>query len=166
MRGRKPLPTELHRLKGSFNVTKHGRDRTGEPIATGALLGPPDWMSESQQESWRFAVQNAPTGILKQIDRGILTVWIVAEDDHRTATMAQAALNKEAVLPMLTKDKNSSMAVSPYQHIKMNSALLMVKAASELGFTPAARPRLATGADGGHEASEWDELRQIVSGNA
>ena len=38
MRGRKPIPTELHKMRGTHNATKHGRDRTGEPIAEGELL--------------------------------------------------------------------------------------------------------------------------------
>jgi DNA modification methylase len=35
--GPKPTPTALHRLRGSYNPTRHGRDRAGEPEAVGAL---------------------------------------------------------------------------------------------------------------------------------
>jgi hypothetical protein len=31
MRGRKPIPTDILKLMGTFNTTIHGRDRKGEP---------------------------------------------------------------------------------------------------------------------------------------
>ena len=33
MRGRKPIPTDLHKLRGTLNTTRHGKGRTGEPEA-------------------------------------------------------------------------------------------------------------------------------------
>ena len=60
----------------------------------------------------------APPGLLKQVDRGALVVWVIAEDDLRLANLAQARLNTSTSLPMLTKDKNDQAMVSPYQHVK------------------------------------------------
>ena len=37
MRGRKPKPTVLNKLKGTFNVTEY-RSRAMEPVAVGDLL--------------------------------------------------------------------------------------------------------------------------------
>ena len=33
MRGSKPIPTDLHKLRGTLNATRHGKGRSGEPEA-------------------------------------------------------------------------------------------------------------------------------------
>ena len=61
MRGRKPKPTALHELHGTLNATRHGKGRSGEPVAEGDLPPePPGWMSEGQQAGWRHAVGISP----------------------------------------------------------------------------------------------------------
>ena len=169
MRGRKPIPTDLHKLRGTLNTTRHGKDRSGEPEAVGDLSpGPPEWMSEGQQAGWRHAVEHAPRGILKAIDRGMLAVWVEAEERHRTAATMQARLDQGAKLPLLTKTKDGTAIASPYLGIMNRAAAIMIKAASELGFSPAARPRLAASAaqDPADEHSPWARLKVIHGGKA
>jgi P27 family predicted phage terminase small subunit len=170
MRGRKPIPTDLHKLRGTLNTTRHGKGRSGEPEAAGDLPPePPGWMSEGQQAGWRHAVEHAPKGILKAIDRGMLAVWIEAEDRHRTAAAMQARLDLGAKLPLLTKTKDGTAIASPYLGIMNRAAAIMIKAASELGFSPAARPRLAASAAQGDPADEhspWSRLKVIHGGKA
>ena len=170
MRGRKPKPTALHQLHGTLNTTRHGKGRSGEPEAAGDLLPePPEWMSEGQRAGWRHAVEHAPRGILKAIDRGMLAIWVEAEDRHRTAATMQARLDQGAKLPLLTKTKDGTAVASPYLGIMNRAAAIMIKAASELGFSPAARPRLAaSAAQGGpsDEHSPWARLKVIHGGKA
>jgi P27 family predicted phage terminase small subunit len=169
MRGRKPVPTDLHKLRGTLNPTRHGKGRAGEPEVVGDLpAAPPDWMSEAQQAGWRHAVEHAPRGILKPIDAGILAVWVAAEERHRTAAMMQAQLDQGTKLPLLTKTKDGTAVASPYLGIMNRSAALMIKAASELGFSPAARPRLAAQvAEAPADAqSPWARLKVIHGGKA
>jgi P27 family predicted phage terminase small subunit len=166
MKGRKPIPTVVHEARGTVNVTRHRAGRAAEPKPSGNLgLEPPDYLTAEQKEGWRHAMTYAPPGLLKQVDRGALVVWVIAEDDLRLANLAQARLNTSTSLPMLTKDKNDQAMVSPYQHVKKNAALLMLKAASELGFTPASRPRIASGDDPElDEASPWAKFRVLNGG--
>ena len=167
MRGRKPVPTALHKLRGTHNTTRHGRDRGGEPEAVGDLPPePPGWMSEGQQVGLRYAVEHAPRGILRQIDRGILAVWVEAEERHRTAAVMQAQLDQGTKLPLLTKTKEGTAVPSPYLSIMNRAAAIMIKAASELGFSPAARPRLAASAaqEPADEHSPWARLKVIHGG--
>src|SRR5215213_5368362 len=106
MRGRKPIPTALHEMKGTLRATRHIRDRIPLVTAEGSLdPEPPEWMTESQQASWRYAIEHAPANLLKQIDRGMLAVWVISEDDLYRATQAQATLDASTKLPMLLKDK-------------------------------------------------------------
>lgn len=154
MKGRKPKPSKLHDLHGTTNVTRHKARLAGEPIPETEIQDDaPSWMTESQKDCWRYALANAPKGVLKAIDRGILAVWVEAEDRHRRACIEQAKLDQTDTLPMLTKVGGKegrdgkvtgfSIIQSPYLGIINRAAQLMLKAASELGFSPVSRPRIA-----------------------
>jgi phage terminase small subunit len=94
MRGRRPKPTALHKLQGTYNVTDHGRSRSNEPVAEGDLdREPPTWLTASQKDAWRYAIENMPKGVAKKIDLGMLLAWVEAFDRHRTAMMMQARLD-------------------------------------------------------------------------
>ncbi len=165
MRGRKPKPTVLHALQNTTNVTRH-RARTREPKLDGALKAtPPAWMTESQRAGWRHALKHAPRGLLKPIDRGVLAVWVEAEDRHRTAAVQQARLDANSEHPLLMKTSEGLTYVSPYLNILTKAALLMIKAASELGFSPASRPRISV-PDQPSEDSPWSVLKVIDGGRA
>jgi phage terminase small subunit len=167
--GPKPTPTALHRLRGTFNATRHGRDRKGEPEAVGNLSGKaPEWMTPGQQESWAYAMTHAPAGLLKPIDRGVLAVWVEAEDRHRVAVTQQAKLDAGSALPLLTKGRDGQPSPSPYLRIIRQAADTMLRAAGELGFGPAARPRL-NGAglraqDEPESVTPWTRLKLIHGG--
>jgi P27 family predicted phage terminase small subunit len=80
--------------------------------------------------------------------------------------MQQAKLDTGSPMPLLTKGAHGNAMASPYLRIIRNAAEQMLAAARELGFTPAARPRLATGQrqDGEDDASPWSRLRLIHGG--
>jgi P27 family predicted phage terminase small subunit len=167
MKGRKPIPTALHKSRGTLNTTRHEKGRAGEPIANGDLIDAPDWMTEGQQASWRYAIENAPLHLLKRIDRGVLAVWVIAEEQHRLAAMAQARMDAISAMPMLVKDRFKQAMASPYVGLTHRAGLRMLKAASELGFSPAARPRIASGAAAEPPApdeSPWARLRVLQGG--
>ena len=54
------------------------------------------------------ASATGPSAILKAIDRGILAVWVEAEERHRTAATMQAQLDRGTKLPLLTKTKDGT----------------------------------------------------------
>jgi P27 family predicted phage terminase small subunit len=167
--GPKPTPTALHRLRGSYNPTRHGRDRAGEPEAVGDLSDTaPEWMTPGQRESWAHAMAHAPAGLLKAIDHGVLAVWVEAEDRHRVAMIQQARLDAGSSLPLLTKGRDGQPSPSPYLRIIRQAADTMLRAAGELGFSPAARPRLGGAGPRPDEAAEsdtpWTRLKLIHGG--
>src|SRR5215208_7958176 len=116
MRGRKPIPTDIHKLMGTFRTNVQGRARVGEPRVENELsFEPPDTLTPSQAAIWRHAVENAPKGILKAIDLSILLAWVTAFDEHERARMAQAKLDaRGGDLDFLMKGKSGEMVVSPY----------------------------------------------------
>jgi P27 family predicted phage terminase small subunit len=166
MRGRKPIPTDIRKLMGTFNATVHGRDRKGEPKPEGDLpYDPPDNLTPSQAAIWRHAIENAPRGILKNIDLSVFLVWVTAFDEDERARLGQIKLDQRGGdLDFLMRNKTGEMVVSPYLRITDRCGQRMMKAASELGFTPSARPRLATGNDDHEEAPGWSRLQVIQGG--
>ena len=134
MRGRKPKPTALREMEG--NPGKRPLNKR-EPQSKGELYAAPEWMSAAQREGWAYAVTNAPYGLLKQLDRSVLSIWVVAEDLHREAA------EKITQYGLLTKSPNAGLPLqSPYLAILNKQAQIMLKAGAELGFSPSSRTRV------------------------
>jgi phage terminase small subunit len=146
MRGRKPKPTEVTKLHGSPGKR---RMNDAEPIPPGALDEPPGWLTAEQAASWRYALANAPPGLLRRLDRGVLTIWVVAEGLHQRAARLLEQYSGEDLLTTQGDQK----IPSPYLSILNKQALIMFKAASELGFSPVARVRAYAQPGGGFAAS-------------
>lgn len=149
MRGPKPKPTMLRRLHGNPGTGPMPKD---EPVILGSLLDPPDFLTESQAESWAYVMQHAPPGMLRALDRSVLVVWIVAEDLHRQACSMQAKASLLMRLgPPPGKDRRGNqlaedrpLVESPMLRIINKQAFVMMRAAAELGFTPVSRTRVST----------------------
>jgi hypothetical protein len=145
MRGRRPKPTALHRLEGTFSPVRHGRGRAGEPMPADLDDSePPIDLTDDQAAIWRDCLANAPANIVKKIDRKVLGVFVEAADRHNTARMMQAILDSNAQLKLLTKGAKGSLVASPYNKILDRTADTILRAADRLGFCPTARPRLKT----------------------
>ena len=156
MRGRKPVPTKLRELNG--NPRKVALPKF-EPQPAGDLTDAPDWLSGGQLASWTYALTHSPAGLLKRIDRGALLAWVVAEDLHRQAAIAQTKvglLMRVKTRATMSQDDAGVLAASPYINIINQQAKIMLKAASELGFTPVSRPRIAAETSPLPMVPEWN----------
>jgi hypothetical protein len=74
---------------------------------------------------------------------------VVAEDLHRQAAIAQGKVGllvRIKTRATIGADDPGVPAASPYIGIINQQAKIMLKAASELGFTPVSRPRVYAGA--------------------
>lgn len=149
--GRKATPTHLKLVKGNPGrraITKH------EPKPRGNLTDPPDFLSAAQLVLWAHALECAPSGLLKRLDREALAIWVVACDLWRQALVAQALVDKDSKLPLLTKTPNGMAVQSPYVGIISKQSAIMLKAASELGFTPSSRTRISLEPEDDQDALE------------
>ena len=146
MKGRKPVPTALVELHGRPN--KNWKEKPYEPKPVGDLSIPPEWMTDAQKESWAYALQHSPRGLLKMIDRGILAGWVVAEDLHRQAS---TMLTKSTILvrPSTDPENMSAPIQNPLIGTINRQFGMMLKAAGELGFSPVSRPRIEYTAEAG-----------------
>ncbi len=160
--GRKPKPTQLHRLHGTFNATRHA-ERAHEAKADGDLaeLEPPDDLTEAERDCWRFTIDNAPRGVLKRIDRGVLRIWVKQEARFLLAASKQEELNRRGGLPLLVKNKAGDLVISPYINLMDRCSKIMLGAAEQLGFSPIARPRLAGEREEEEDDDRWAQLAAL-----
>ena len=151
MKGRKPVPSHLKVLRG--NPGKRALN-SREPQPAGDLVEPPEFMSEAQKQGWSYAIENAPRGLLKKLDRSVLAAWVIAENLHRRASEMVEKFG------ILTKAPNTGLPMqSPYLPIVNRQAVIMLKAAEQLGFSPASRGRVQIVEDRACDADDpWAAL--------
>ena len=131
---RRAKPTALRELHG--NTRKEAKNvRPHEPIPIGELTDPPETMTESQQERWRFYIEHTPRGMLKHIDRSALSSLIIAED---TLMKANEMLSKTGLL--IRGDYGPRP--NPLLGIMHKAQMTILRACSEIGFSPTSRPRV------------------------
>jgi len=151
MRGRKPIPSHLKVLNGQMKKMPDS-----EPVPAGELLYAPEWMSNDQKASWNYAIENAPDGLLKLLDKSILCTWVIAEDLHRQAVQE---VNKRGLI-VKSPVKGEPMQ-NPWLSIANRQATLMMKAASEMGFSPTSRSRVSIAED---KVNEHNPFAQFARG--
>lgn len=135
MRGRKPKPTQLHRTDGTLHATKH-RDRATELQLDGDLLDPPAGLSPAQADIWREAIGQAPPGLLKRLDRSVFLTWVRAVD---VQNVAQHIINTEGIV---ADSPAGGVTEHPAIRTFQKMSLLILRCAEQMGFSPAARPRI------------------------
>jgi P27 family predicted phage terminase small subunit len=151
MAGRKPLPTEVKRLKGTLQKC---RSNPLEPQPEGDLVEPPEYMTEGAKSAWSYALECAPPQLLRRLDMSVLEIWACAADLYR---QAQAGISETG---LLVKAPLTGVPIqSPYLAIANKQAQIMTRAAIEMGFTPASRSRVSIPVDSttqGHDP--WSEI--------
>ena len=133
MKGRKPLPTAIKRAKGTLQKCREV-DRPPEP--TGELGSPPEWFDKEHLAVWQKAVASSPEGVLVAGNEATLESWVCACIAHKKA---RCALQKE---PLLVEDGRGNMKPNPLDRVARDNAVIMLRCASELGFTPSSRGRI------------------------
>jgi hypothetical protein len=154
MRGRKPKPTVLHKLQGTFNASTHC-DRKSEPRPEGELLTPPRDMTAAQKKIWKRVVEVAPKGVLFQIDETVLRAWVETVD-------RRAELQR-----VLDADRGAVDWELNAAHRGIDRAtLLLVRLREQLGFSPASRPIKAETLPNPDPDSPWTLLRLPIAGDS
>ena len=125
----------------------------------GTLSDAPDFFSESQKEIWQYAIKHAPKGLLKKLDREALGVWAIARDMWQQAVVALGTQDKGKAFPLLVDTPNGFTIQSPYLGIISKQSQIMLKAGSDLGFSPSARSRITIEPN----AAENETLESILA---
>lgn len=133
MRGRKPKPSYLAALDGGAS---HSRvENPDEPKPEGVLGDPPPHMTATQQKLWRDTLNNAPPGMLTDLDGSVLEGWVVAYDRHREYSELVNTLG-----PRVKRGNQTIM--NPFIAEARRQVLVMRAFAADLGFSPTTRTRV------------------------
>ena len=137
MRGRKPLPSSVVRLRG--NPGKR-QPNDAEPRPAAALPTCPAYLGEEARKEWkRLSRELAALGLLTRIDRGMLAAYCQA---HALWVEAVRSLERYGTM---VKSPNGHPMQSPYVAVANRQVEIMGRIAAEFGMTPSARTRIRVG---------------------
>lgn len=164
MRGRKPIPTLLKLVSGTQR--KH-RLNPDEPQPVGDLLVPPPDLAAEEREIWCYAIENAPKGLLRLLDLKLFLGWVLAAAEVDLAEKMLREHGREVkkggdqritINPDGTQVKtvrSVTMVLSNWVKIRREAFQRMMKATSELGFSPTSRSRITLAGGGSKEANRF-----------
>jgi P27 family predicted phage terminase small subunit len=149
MPGRKPRPTHLRVLDG----TKGKMPDHNQPKPSGDLFEPPADLIPQAIPFWNEAIADAPRGLLKKLDKRALAIWSTAAWAH-----ADAAAKVARTATIVQSQRSGEVYQHPALSIMNRQALIMLRAAAEMGFTPSSRTRINVPPEGESD-NEFDEFR-------
>jgi len=137
MRGRKPLPSNVVRLRG--NPGKR-RLNDAEPRPARRVPHCPACLGDEARKEWkRLARELAGRGLLTGLDRGLLAAYCQA---HALWVEAVSSIQRYGTM---VKSPNGFPMQSPYVAVANKQVDIMVRIASEFGMTPSSRTRIRVG---------------------
>jgi P27 family predicted phage terminase small subunit len=135
MRGRRPKPTRIKALTG--NPGKRPLN-PHEPRPEPALPECPPELSPAAQREWtRLSVELSKLNLITNLDRGALATYCGAYG------MWAEAMEQIQKYGTMIKSPTGFPVQSPYLSIANRQAEIMMRIASEFGFTPASRSRIS-----------------------
>src|SRR5688500_3804951 len=138
MRGRKPLPSNVVRLRG--NPGKR-RLNDAEPRPSSRAPTCPACLDGEARKEWkRLVAELAELGLLTRLDRGLLAAYCQA---HALWVEAVSSIQRYGTM---VKSPNGYPMQSPYVAVANNPVDIMVRIASEFGMPPSSRTRIRVGA--------------------
>ena len=137
MRGRKPLPSNVVRLRG--NPGKRSLN-DAEPRPDPRVPACPACLGDEARKEWRrLAKELAGLGLLSGLDRGLLAAYCQA---HALWVEAVSSIQRYGTM---VKSPNGYPMQSPYVAVANKQVEIMVRIASEFGMTPSSRTRIRVG---------------------
>jgi P27 family predicted phage terminase small subunit len=152
VRGRKPKPAYLRVLDGNAG---HRVGNPDAPQPVGDLVDAPPTLSPTQQAVWRRAIEHAPPGMLKHLDRSVFEAWVIAVDT------LEKVREKVSFLGPLIKGPGGGAIVNPLMREQRGQANLVRQLAAELGFSPTSRQRVKVPKSNANPQNPFDGLKSL-----
>lgn len=149
MKGRKPTPSHLRVLTGTKGKIPLDRN---QPKPQGDLFEPPGDLIAQAIPFWNEAIADAPRGLLKRLDKRCLAIWATA------AWMHSDAAAKVARSATVVQSPTGQVYQHPSLSIMNRQALIMLRAAAEMGFTPSSRTRINVSREDDGEGNPFAEF--------
>ena len=153
MRGRKPTPEALKKLRGNPGRRPIKR---AKPKRAAAITMAPRYLNSVARDEWRRLMPNlSKLGLFTALDVDALAAYCIAYADWRRC-------NKELESGLTYTTNSGAVRRKPEVGIRKEAVDIMAKYAGELGLTPTARLRLTGSATIPTPESEirdgWDDL--------
>jgi P27 family predicted phage terminase small subunit len=136
MRGRKPTPTALKKMAGTFRADRANAD---EPQGEACLPRCPAHLTGEARKTWTRA------------GKALLALRVMTAADYATLSMFCTtwgrhveAEGKILELGPIVKGAGGGAIVSPWCHVSTKAIEQCTKLATELGMTPSSRARVKT----------------------
>lgn len=135
MRGRRPKPTRIKALTGNPGKRPFNPH---EPRPLPTLPDCPPELSPVARQEWsRLSSELAKLNLVTQLDRGALAAYCMAY------ALWLEAIEQVQRHGAVVKSPTGYPVQSPFLAIANRQAEIMVRIASEFGFTPASRTRIS-----------------------
>jgi len=133
--GRRRVPTEILKLRGSRAVEARGN----EPTAPIGIPTPPTFLDAEGRAEWRRSVKLLDSmNLASPAWRGALTVLCEAWSCYANAVKQVKETGGEVV-----KSPNGFPVKNPFASARDKAAALYLQAVAEFGWTPVAKSRVA-----------------------
>lgn len=145
-RGPKPVPTNVHVLRGNPSKlplsTLLSGDGTVRPETE--IPDAPEWLSDEARAEWdRITPHLQKLGLVSSLDRAVLTAYCVAWSDFVWAEGRIIELGGDA--GRIIKTHSGYQQVSALWTIKGNALDRLSRFAADFGLSPSARSRVTSG---------------------
>ncbi len=139
MKGRKPIPTSLKKLKGTLQKCRSNKNEPRPEVCEPEI---PGWICDQAGEVWReLSPQLYKAGVLTKLDA--LALGLLCQH-HVLYMWSKGIVEKESLL-IETIDSNGNRVkrANPALKIMMQSADQLTALLREFGLTPSSRTRVS-----------------------
>lgn len=146
VRGPKPLPPNVHRLRG--NPSKRPMAALLDDVVRPDVAAPkcPDFLGEEAKREWRRIVKHLlPLGLLAEIDLAALTNYCTAWGDLVWSEREIAKQAGDEGQGRISRIAAGSQKISAVVSLKYLAMERVAKYAAEFGMSPSARSRVSAG---------------------
>jgi len=133
-----------------------------EPVAPGAILGPPGHFSARQREIWQQTLADAPRQLWRAADAGMLAGYVLGLSLWETANIEQQKLDADNLNPLLVVGYRGTAYPSPYLRIIRLAAEMVARFGAELGMSPSSRSTLSADAPPAAPGKDWSRLDALL----
>jgi P27 family predicted phage terminase small subunit len=133
--GRPPKPAALRKLEGMAGHRPLNEVEELKP--RGPLGDPPDFLSPQARAVWQRVADAMPVGVIASADLDLMVAYVQA------VSLLEEACRELQKTGAVIMGANDLLVVSPWCRVQIRQSLLVLRLASELGLTPAARASMA-----------------------
>ena len=125
------------RKKSHSRASVKTQTETQTELSWSERMTPPAHMSDGAKAVWKSAIDSVSPDQLNELDRAALGAWATACDLYR---QAQIGLDETGLV--VKAPVTGTLVQSPYLAILNKQVSIIVRTATQLGFTPVSRARV------------------------